>query len=143
MDLPEVNARVKALARRPVRRHRSPGSVREGVRVLSGAARFTDPRTLEVTLGAGGSETVAFDVALVATGASPRVVPGAEPDGERILSWRQVYDLPELPDRLVVVGLGRHRRGVRQRLPGARLARRRWSARGTGCCPGRTPTPPP
>ncbi len=43
---------------------------------------------------------------LIATGALPRVLPGAEPDGERILTWRQLYDLPELPAELVVVGSG-------------------------------------
>ena len=36
----------------------------------------------------------------------PRVLPGAEPDGERILNWRQLYDLPELPPELIVVGSG-------------------------------------
>ena len=30
----------------------------------------------------------------------------ALPDGERILTWEQVYDLAELPDRLIVVGSG-------------------------------------
>ena len=30
----------------------------------------------------------------------------AVPDGERILSWRDVYDLTELPEHLVVVGSG-------------------------------------
>ena len=43
---------------------------------------------------------------LVATGALPRVLPGAEPDGERILTWRQLYDLPDLPAELIVVGSG-------------------------------------
>jgi dihydrolipoamide dehydrogenase len=43
---------------------------------------------------------------LVATGAHPRVLPGAEPDGERVLSWRQVYDIDELPEELVVIGSG-------------------------------------
>ena len=49
---------------------------------------------------------------LIATGASPRVLPDAPPDGERILTWRQLYDLTDLPDHLVVVGLGRDGRGV-------------------------------
>ena len=52
-----------------------------------------------------GGELIA-DVVLVATGASPRVLPGAEPDGERILTWTQLYGLAELPDHLVVVGSG-------------------------------------
>src|SRR5699024_1079945 len=43
---------------------------------------------------------------LVATGATPRVLPTAQPDGERILTWKQLYDLPELPERLIVVGSG-------------------------------------
>ena len=30
----------------------------------------------------------------------------AEPDGERILTWEQVYDLTEAPTRLIVVGSG-------------------------------------
>jgi dihydrolipoamide dehydrogenase len=34
------------------------------------------------------------------------VIPGAEPDGERILTWRQLYDLTEVPRDLIVVGSG-------------------------------------
>ncbi len=43
---------------------------------------------------------------LIATGATPRVLPSAVPDGERILDWRQLYDLPELPEHLIVIGSG-------------------------------------
>ena len=43
---------------------------------------------------------------LIATGATPRVVPTAQPDGERILTWQQIYTLAELPEHLVVVGSG-------------------------------------
>ena len=43
---------------------------------------------------------------LIATGAQPRVLPGAVPDGDRMLTWRQLYDLPELPPKLIVVGSG-------------------------------------
>jgi dihydrolipoamide dehydrogenase len=57
--------------------------------------------------GAGAVvEELAADVVLIATGADPRVLPGAEPDGERILDWRDVYDLDEPPEHLVVVGSG-------------------------------------
>ncbi len=45
-------------------------------------------------------------VVLVATGATPRILPTATPDGQRILTWRDVYDLPALPERLIVVGSG-------------------------------------
>jgi dihydrolipoamide dehydrogenase len=46
------------------------------------------------------------DAVLLATGASPRTLPAAEPDGERILTWEQVYDLTEVPIRMIVVGSG-------------------------------------
>jgi dihydrolipoamide dehydrogenase len=46
------------------------------------------------------------DVVLIATGSSPRILPSARPDDERILTWRQLYDLAALPDHLIVVGSG-------------------------------------
>jgi NAD(P)H dehydrogenase (quinone) len=62
--------------------------------------------TVKVTAHDGDVSTMKADVVLIATGASPRVLPGAEPDGERILNWRQLYDLEKLPEHLVVVGSG-------------------------------------
>jgi len=41
---------------------------------------------------------------LVATGAHPRVVESAQPDGERIFTWEQIYALQELPGHMIVVG---------------------------------------
>ncbi|MCW2666069.1 MAG: pyridine nucleotide-disulfide oxidoreductase dimerization region [Frankiales bacterium] len=100
----EVNARVKALA------IAQSGDItrrlaKEGVQVVPGVARLRTPSWVEVT-GEGGTQLLEADVVLLATGAHPRVVAGAEPDGERILNWRQLYDLPELPEHLVVVGSG-------------------------------------
>jgi dihydrolipoamide dehydrogenase len=46
------------------------------------------------------------DVILIATGARPRILDSAQPDGERIFTWDQVYDLDEVPERLIVVGSG-------------------------------------
>ena len=46
------------------------------------------------------------DTILLATGARPRVLADAAPDGERILSWEQIYQLDELPEHLIVVGSG-------------------------------------
>jgi dihydrolipoamide dehydrogenase len=54
----------------------------------------------------GQEHTVNADVVLIATGATPRILPDARPDGARILTWRDVYDLPALPERLIVVGSG-------------------------------------
>ncbi len=101
----EVNARVKALALAQSA-DITARLVKEGVGVVHGSGCLTGPHAIEVTSEDGHTSTVEADVVLLATGAHPRVVPGAEPDGERILDWRQLYDLPQLPEHLVVIGSG-------------------------------------
>ncbi len=75
--------------------------VAEGVTVITGHGRLAGPGLVRA-----GEAEVKADAILIATGALPRVLPGAEPDGERILTWRQLYDLTELPRNLIVVGSG-------------------------------------
>jgi dihydrolipoamide dehydrogenase len=100
VDLGLVNKRVKDLARAQSF-DVAERLAYEDVRIVRGEARLRDPHTVTVD----GADLPA-DVVLIATGATPRVLPGAEPDGERILSWRHLYDLPELPEELIVVGSG-------------------------------------
>ncbi|MFT3942200.1 MAG: NAD(P)H-quinone dehydrogenase [Ancrocorticia sp.] len=59
-----------------------------------------------VTEEAATEEVLAADIVLLATGARPRELPTARPDGERILTWTQLYSLDELPEHLIVVGSG-------------------------------------
>ena len=105
VDLARVNQRVKALAAdqsADIGRRLE----REDVRVLRGHGRLESAEKVVVELPGGGTETLEADAVLVATGAAPRTLPTAEPDGERILNWEQVYDLTEAPAKLVVVGSG-------------------------------------
>ena len=109
--LTQVNGRVKSLARAQSADIRSQLQ-REGVRLLSGSARLHDSapglaaHRIAVTFEDGQEKIFDADVVLIATGSSPRILADAEPDGERILTWRQLYDLTELPSHLVVVGSG-------------------------------------
>jgi pyruvate/2-oxoglutarate dehydrogenase complex dihydrolipoamide dehydrogenase (E3) component len=112
LGLAAVNQRVKglAVAQSADIKVRLVG---EGVQVVAGQGRLSDERRglvehrVEVLDGEGAvTETLECDVVLVATGADPRVIPGAEPDHERILDWRDVYDLQDMPEHLVVVGSG-------------------------------------
>jgi pyruvate/2-oxoglutarate dehydrogenase complex dihydrolipoamide dehydrogenase (E3) component len=73
----------------------------ENVRVITGTGSLTGRGTVRA-----GEAEIRADTILIATGALPRVLPGAEPDGDRILTWRQLYDLTELPRDLIVVGSG-------------------------------------
>ncbi len=79
----------------------------EGVGVVHGRGRLDGVHRVVVDglRGATGAGLQA-DAVLVATGAHPRELPTAVPDGERILTWRQLYDLDTLPERLVVIGSG-------------------------------------
>ncbi len=85
--------------------------LKAGVRYVSGRARMGADslghlHRVEVTPDDGPEESIAATAVLIATGATPRMLPDAMPDGERILTWRQVYDLPELPSHLIVIGSG-------------------------------------
>lgn len=104
VDLARVNERVRALAAAQSRDIRT-RLESAGVRVVAGTARLDGPHRVAVTAD-DGPDALDADVVLLATGATPRVLPGAVPDGERILDWTQVYGLAHLPDRLVVVGSG-------------------------------------
>ncbi|WP_043621057.1 NAD(P)H-quinone dehydrogenase [Nonomuraea candida] len=100
VDLPLVNKRVKELAQAQSADIAARVEA-EGVEIVKARGRLVDPQVVRA-----GDRTIRADVVLVATGATPRVLPGAEPDGERILTWRQLYDLEELPEHLIVVGSG-------------------------------------
>jgi len=73
----------------------------EDIKMIKAHGRLDGPGR-----GRAGEQEIRADAILIATGALPRVLPGAEPDGERILNWRQLYDLTELPRDLIVVGSG-------------------------------------
>jgi NAD(P)H dehydrogenase (quinone) len=109
VDLEAVNSRVLALAAAQSADIRA-RLEREGVRVVIGTGRLDGPDRVVVegagTAGDGSDLTLEADAVLLALGSTPRVLPTAQPDGERILTWTQLYALKELPERLIVVGSG-------------------------------------
>nr|WP_227423036.1 NAD(P)H-quinone dehydrogenase [Pengzhenrongella sicca] len=105
VDLGVVNTRVLALAAAQSADIRA-RLEREGVRVIVGSGRLDGPQRVLVEEAGGGAQSLDADVILLATGAAPRVLPAAQPDGERILTWTQLYALTALPERLIVVGSG-------------------------------------
>ena len=105
-DLPAVNARILALARKQSEDIEA-RLVSEGITILRGVGRIAAPGRVVATPADGsGEQELDADVILVATGATPRVLPTAVPDGERILTWKQIWDLPDIPEHLIVVGSG-------------------------------------
>ena len=105
VDLGVVNRRVLQLAKAQSN-DIAQSVTRAGVRVLRGTGRLDGPRRVVASLADGTERTLDADAILVATGAHPREIPGAEPDGERVLNWKQMYGLAEMPRELIVVGSG-------------------------------------
>jgi pyruvate/2-oxoglutarate dehydrogenase complex dihydrolipoamide dehydrogenase (E3) component len=110
VDAKAVNERVKKLALAQSGDIQTK-LIKAGVNVVRGRARLGEDRlghTHQVLITPHGGETypVEASTVLLATGATPRVLSTARPDAERILDWRQVWDLEELPSHLVVIGSG-------------------------------------
>ena len=104
VDLATVNERILELAHAQsagIRQHLE----RAGVEIIRGRGTLKSVSTIEVTNDEASWEITA-DTILLATGARSRVLADAVPDGERILSWEQIYQLDELPEHLIVVGSG-------------------------------------
>jgi NAD(P)H dehydrogenase (quinone) len=104
VDLAAVNKRVLDLAKRQSC-DIAERLLREKINLVVGRGRL-DGRERVIADTAAGEQSFDADMILLATGARPRELPEAKPDGERILTWTQLYELTELPKRLIVVGSG-------------------------------------
>lgn len=105
VDLGAVNQRILDLA------HRQSDDICSqletmGVDVIRGRGRLDAEARVVVDRADGGQDVIDAETVLLATGARPRTLPEAPPDDERILTWEQLYDLREVPERLIVVGSG-------------------------------------
>jgi dihydrolipoamide dehydrogenase len=108
VDLKAVNKRVLELARAQSSDIRG-RLEREGIEIVAGSGRLESKSRVVVEAAADPADegrVLEADSILIATGATPRTLPTAVPDGERILTWTQMYNLTELPEKLIVVGSG-------------------------------------
>jgi len=77
----------------------------QGVRMLLGTGRLKGPHEVVVETD-DGIEELEADAILLSTGSRPRIPDWCEPDGKRVLTTRQAYPPPEIPEHLVVIGSG-------------------------------------
>ncbi|SEB37306.1 dihydrolipoamide dehydrogenase [Paramicrobacterium humi] len=107
VNLAAVNKRLTSLARQQSEDMRA-NLVHAGVRIVHGEGRLDGNDAVIVSTGRGGTDfdRIEVDTIIVAVGGSPRELPTAKPDGERILTWKQLYSLDRLPEHLIVVGSG-------------------------------------
>lgn len=74
------------------------------INLLRGEARFNDIKTLSVKLKEGGERTVAFDRALIATGARPAIPPIPGLKGTPYWTSTEALVSETIPSRLLVIG---------------------------------------
>ncbi len=106
VDFPGVLRRIHALAQQQSQDiHEQVRRV--GVRFVGGRAELAGAHTVVVRDREGTqTDRIRADAVLIATGSVPRTMPSAPIDGEVVLSSRDLYRLPRVPERLVVVGSG-------------------------------------
>ena len=103
VDFKSVMAHVRSVIG-DVYHNESPDKLRtEGIDVFHGRARFVDSRTIDVGDGEARLKARRF---IIATGAKPMVPPIPGLDSISFLTYETVWDLDELPGRLIVVGAG-------------------------------------
>ena len=74
------------------------------ITVLEGEARLTSPTTVTVTGKAAGAYSAKNII--IATGARARALPGLEPDGKLVWSYREAMVPAAMPKSLLVIGSG-------------------------------------
>ncbi len=79
---------------------------RANVHLVRGHGWISGYHEVSAKLTDGSVEVFPADYVLIATGSKPRVLPFFTPDGKRVLSGQQLYELKEVPERLIVVGSG-------------------------------------
>lgn len=105
VDLASVNARLLKLAK--AQSDDMTDSLRQaGVKIINATGRLDGNHHVVYETEGGKSERLEAKTIIVAVGARPRTLPNATPDGERILTWTELYNLKELPEHMIVVGSG-------------------------------------
>jgi len=76
------------------------------ITVIDGFARLSAPGLVEVSVDDQLASKLAAPHIIFATGASPRVIPGMEPDGKIIWTAKEAMTPENLPKSLLVIGSG-------------------------------------
>ncbi len=104
LDLDGLRTRIQGIQER-LNRSSTTLLTSQGVSLMAGSGRLKGPHEVVVETPSGLTELEA-DAILLSTGSRPRIPDWVTLDGERVLSTRQAYPPPELPEHLIVVGSG-------------------------------------
>lgn len=79
---------------------------RENTEYIEGEARFTDEKTVEVTLKAGGTRSLSADMIFLNVGARPSVPPIPGLSEVPYLNSTSIMELDVVPEHLIMIGGG-------------------------------------
>lgn len=74
--------------------------------VYHGLGSYKDKNTITVHKSDDSTEELTTDKSIIATGSKPSSLPHVGIDKDRIISSTEALELPEIPDRMVVIGAG-------------------------------------
>jgi len=77
-----------------------------GVIHHAGRGRLVDAHHVQVTPAEGEPYSLEADHIIIATGARPKIFPGLEPDGDRVITARDALVLDHVPESMVIIGAG-------------------------------------
>ncbi len=75
------------------------------VEVIAGFATIKGPGKVEVTSGKG-TQTLETKNILIATGSEARMLPGLQPDADKILTNIEILNMTQVPKSLMIIGAG-------------------------------------
>ncbi len=103
-DYPKVIKRSRKVAKKF---ERGVGSLfkKYGVTSISGTATLVDATTVQVE-SADGTSTLTAGQVVIATGGRAKTFPGIEPDGERVLTYREAIVSESQPASVTILGSG-------------------------------------
>lgn len=76
------------------------------IEVFEGIGKLAGKGKVIVELNAGGQEEIEAKDVILSTGAHATVIPGMEPDGEKVLNYSHAIMLEQLPKSAVIIGGG-------------------------------------
>jgi len=79
---------------------------KNNIDVIRGTARLASKDSVLVEDSEGNTQTLEGKNIIIATGATPFVIPGIEVDGEKVVTYREAILQDKLPESVVIVGSG-------------------------------------
>ena len=104
VDIEALHQRVQAIEAR-LERSITELLQSQHVRLIRGRGTLKGPHEIVAETDHGLVE-ISADIIVLATGSRPRVPEWAVPDGKRVLTTRDAYPPPQIPEQLVVIGSG-------------------------------------